>query len=51
LGPVKNWQEVFDETGRYWWFMWWGLHLNGKISSIADLKVTGRLPKVSGLVG
>lgn len=22
LGPVKNWQEVFDETGRYWWITW-----------------------------
>ena len=22
MGPVRNWQEVFDETGRYWWIKW-----------------------------
>jgi hypothetical protein len=21
-GVVQNWQEVFDERGTYWWFVW-----------------------------
>lgn len=21
-GAAQNWQEVFDERGKYWWFMW-----------------------------